>query len=258
MAEGLHTRATRRRASAETRTSRRTMGWVKGVLLSVLVVLAVSVAAFTIAPTARASAASSGTDTPPPPCPAGYTCTTIPCSTSNCPVVQIGPTTNISVDPQQYAFVDLYDFPAGDAPEVLLCADTAPLAQVAPMCATGQPDVPIYTPIFSDGQGFASMVVPEVENDGSAAIAAEQLGDDSDKGSFFCDNGPDYCSLVVFDNNLDGSLSPDATNTAVTPVSFASNGTGCSDATLVNTESDFGIEGLVQSADSARLPRRRD
>jgi PBP superfamily domain len=219
--------------------------------LALLIIAGVSMAGFAVAPTPRASAATATTDTPPPPCPAGYTCVSIPCSSSQCPTIEAGPTSDISSNPQQYAFVNLYDFPAGDTPEVLLCADTTPLSQAAPMCSIGLPSPPISAPIFSDGEGFASTVVPEIENNGGTGLDGEVLGNDSDKGTFYCDNGPDYCSVVVYDYNLNDSTTPSSANTAVIPVSFAAAETGCKNPTLINSASDFGIEGLIQTVDSS-------
>ena len=59
----------------------------------------------------------------------------IPCTTGTCPTVEAGPTSDLGTNPAQYAFIDLYDFPAGDSPEIALCADTAPLSKSAPLCS---------------------------------------------------------------------------------------------------------------------------
>jgi uncharacterized membrane protein YgcG len=219
------------------------------------VVVAAAIVSGVVGANPHASAQSAASATPPPPCPTGYTCISTPCSTGSCPTVQAGPTKDLGVDPPQYAFVDLYDFPPGDAPGVWLCADTAPLATQAPLCAISWsgavPVHPVYAPIFGDGTSMVTYQVPEVQNDGEAAITGEQLGDPSVRGTFFCDDGADPCSLVVFDPGLGGSETPDSDNTVVLPVTYAASGNGCPSATLVNTESDFGIEGLIGAADQA-------
>jgi hypothetical protein len=196
-----------------------------------------------------AAAASTPVQTPAPPCPTGYSCVTIPCSTGTCPTIEAGPTSNIGTNPTQYVFIDLYNFPAGDSPAIWLCADVAPITTKAPLCSTAP--APEYAPIFADGSGFITDPVPEVENDGESPISGEVLGNPVEKGTFYCDNGPDLCSLDVFDTDLDGSDTPDTSNTAVVPVTFAASGAGCSKATLVNTESDFGVEGLIASANES-------
>ncbi|MFZ0667956.1 MAG: hypothetical protein WAM97_19575 [Acidimicrobiales bacterium] len=249
MTRGQHER--QQKGDTPARGNRTKRFSLSSLLLALLIVAGVLMAGFAVAPTARASAATTAAATPPPPCPTGYTCVTIPCSSSQCPTIEAGPTSDISSNPQQYAFVDLYDFPADDTPEILLCADTAPLAQAAPMCSIGQPSPPISAPIFSDGEGFASTVVPEIENNGGTGLDGEVLGNDSDKGTFYCDNGPDYCSIVVYDYNLNDSTTPSSANAAVIPVSFAPADTGCVNPTLVNSGSDFGIEGLIQTVDQS-------
>jgi hypothetical protein len=254
MARGMHSaKATRARSATGGRETRpadgRSRSWsFKNAALGLLMVAAliISGVAALSAQTGSAAAASKSVQTPAPPCPSGDSCVTIPCATGPCPTVEAGPTSDIGVNPEQYVFIYLYDFPAGDSPAIWLCADTTPLSQALPLCSTAP--APEYTPIFDDGSGFITDPVPEVENDGETAISGEILGNPSEKGSFFCDNGPDLCSLDVFDTNLDGSETPDASNTAVLPVSYAASGGGCPSATLLNTESDFGIEGLIATA----------
>ena len=219
--------------------------------LGLVIVSAAVVAGVASAATPHAAAAATpSASTDAPPCPGGYTCITLPCSTGTCPTVEAGPTSDLGTNPQQYAFFDLYDFPPGDEPEIALCSDTAPLAQKAPLCSASPG--PVYAPIFSNGTGFITYKVFEVApGPGQSPISGEILGDDADKAPFYCDNGPDLCSLVVFDQNLDNSSIPSASNTAVMPITYQASTSGCPSATLINTESDFGIEGLVGAANKS-------
>jgi len=245
MTRGLH-------CAKKTRTHTKKGGTgmsIKNASLGLLMVAAATISGLTLSAAPHASAATAAADASAPPCPAGYTCVVLPCSSSACPTIEAGPTSDIGTDPAQYVFVNLYDFPSGDAPEITLCADTVPLSQAAPLCSTAPG--PVYTPIFSDGSGFATYQVPEVENDGASPISGEILGNGAQKGTFYCDNGPDLCSLAVFDTNLDGSNAPDATNTAIIPITYQAATGGCPKATLVNTESDFGIEGLIATANES-------
>ncbi|MGO9341981.1 MAG: hypothetical protein ACLP6E_05615 [Acidimicrobiales bacterium] len=246
MARGLHEKS-------KTHEKTKTTVSLKSAALGLTMLSALVIAGVTSAATPRTAAAAQPTQsasTAAPPCPTGYSCVTIPCSTGTCPTVEAGPTSDLGTNPAQYAFIDLYDFPAGDSPEIALCADTAPLSQSAPLCSEGP--APVYAPIFSDGTGFISYQVIEDESGpGQTPISGEILGDDAQKGTFYCDNGPDLCSLVVFDANLDDSSTPDTSNTALMPVTYAASTGGCPGAALVNTESDFGIEGLIGAANQS-------
>ncbi len=244
MARGLHEKARQK--------SKRSVP-LKCAALGLTMLSAAVIAGFTSAAIPRAAAAAQTVQSAPsaaPPCPTGYRCVTIPCSTGTCPTIEAGPTSDLGTNPAQYAFVDLYNFPPGDAPEIALCADTTPLSKSAPLCS--EAPAPVYAPIFSNGTGFISyQVIEDEKGEGQTAISGEVLGDDAEKGTFYCDNGPDLCSLVVFDSNLDDSSSPDASNTAVIPVTYAASTGGCPGAALVNTESDFGMEGLIGVANQS-------
>ena len=210
---------------------------LKNAVLAFLMVSAAVVSGLALASNPRAEAASSvsAANTAAPPCPTGDSCVTLPCSTGTCPTVQAGPTHDLGTNPAQYAFVKLYNFPPGDEPEIAECTDIAPLSDSAPLCSDSPP--PLYAPIFSDGTGFISYQVVEDESGpGQTPISGEVLGDDAVKKTFYCDNGPDLCSLVVFDQNIDGSSVPDAANTAVLPVTYAASTGGCPGATRQHRE----------------------
>jgi len=211
-------------------------------MCSVLLLAAVTVAV-EVGQVAPASATTGRTAAPP--CQQGYTCVTIPCATAPCPTVEAGPTANLGASGgSQYVFVDLYDFPAGDAPSVWYCADTTAVAKGPPLCSTGPG--PLQLPqITSDGTAFVNYQVEERGVDGNSPFSGEVPGNASATGSFFCDDGPDSCSLDVVDQALDGHATPDSTNTAVVPVSFVPSSSGCPKGAVVSSESDFGIEGLL-------------
>src|ERR1700722_10534143 len=208
MARGMHTAKAKR---ARSETSMSTMSQPAGSRISsfknaalgalmvtaVIISGAVALSAQGVSAAAATNTASTNTtETPAPPCPpTGYSCVTIPCATGTCPTVEAGPTKDLGTNPEQYVFIYLYNFPAGDSPAIWLCADKTPIANAAPLCSTGPG--PQYTPIFDDGSGFITYAVPEVEDNGEQPISGEVLGSPAEKGTFFCDNGPDLCSLDV-------------------------------------------------------------
>jgi len=154
----------------------------------------------------------------------------------------------------QFVFVKLFHFPAGDDVDVNYCANTAPLARRAPLCdaeGTATLSYPEYVlPIFANGTSAVSYGVVENTDTGNPPFVGTVPGT-SERGSFFCDNGPHDCSIDVTDPLLGSSLynaTPVPGNTAVLPVSFAATGDGCPSARFVNTESDFGIENLLPIA----------
>ncbi len=245
MSHGLHAR-------------RKTTSPLRNVVLGSMLIAAAVVTGVSGIATPRASASGAAAVLAPPPCPAGDSCVSIPCSTGTCPTVQAGPTTGIQETPApEYVFVNLYGYPVGDAPGVWLCTDTTPLSTALPMCMISVPQTEpqgqpvLYAPIFANGSSEVSFEVPEVLNDGETPITGEELGDPSVRGTFFCDNSTDPCSIDVFDPGLGGTESATTANTIVMPVTYAASGTGCPKATLVDTESDFGIEGLVDDANQS-------
>lgn len=227
----------------------RTYSSFKNVLLGFAMVVAAVGLTIASPSASNASAVSTSAGSTAPPCPTGYTCETIPSpcpSGSVCPTVEAGPTSNIGTNPAQYVFVHLYNFPADDTVQIWLCQDTTPLSKAPPICSTAP--APGSAPILSDGTGFVTYSVPEVTKTGNAPISGEVPGNPTVRGSFYCDDGPDYCSLGIFDTSLDGNVTPDTTNTAIVPITYAAGTSGCRGANLVNTESDYGIEGLIGDA----------
>lgn len=210
-------------------------------LVALPLALAVPVlSAVTVASPAPAAAAAGA----PPSCPTADTCVTVPCAVSPCPTVEAGPTTDLGVDGgEQYVFVDLYDYPVGSVPVVYYCTDTTALSKAPPLCASAPAPKPVQ--VFPDGTAQSNYQVEEVLNDGESPLSGSVPGKSGSAGTFFCDDGPDPCSLDVYDFALDGQAVPDPANTAVVPVSFVPQSKGCPGASIVDTESDFGIEGLL-------------
>jgi hypothetical protein len=210
---------------------------------SLMLVLGAVTVGVAVGPVAPASAVTG--QGVPPPCPQGYSCVTIPCASSPCPTVEAGPTSNLGASGgSQYVFVDLYDFPAGDAPAVWYCADSRTMAKGPPLCSTGPG--PLQLPqIGSDGTAFVNYQVEERGVEGNSPFSGEVPGEAGSTGSFFCDDGADPCALDVVDQGLDGQATPDSANTAVVPVSFVASSSGCAKGAVVSSESDFGIEGLL-------------
>jgi hypothetical protein len=222
-----------------TDTSRQRTRTLRAVIAFLLVAAAVATGA-TLASSGSAGAASSHA-TPAPPCQNGDSCVVIPCSTSPCPTLEAGPVTNLG--PAQYVFVHLYNFPVGDLPAVWYCSAVQSLATGPPVCSVAPG--PEQLPVFADGTAFVSYQVLERANDGSDALVGEVPGKPTDTGSFYCDDGADPCALDIFDSGLDGQTTPDTNNTAVVPLNFVPSSSGCPKGTVVNSESDFGIEGLI-------------
>ena len=217
-------------------------------LVRVATCVALLLAAVTVAvEVGQVAPASAGTGqiVEAPPCPQGYSCVTIPCAGNPCPTVEAGPTSNLGASGgAQYVFINLYDFPVGDAPAVWYCADTTAIDKGPPLCSTGPG--PLQLPqITSDGTAVVNYQVEERGVDGNSPFSGEVPGNGAQTGSFFCDDGADPCSLDVVDPALDGHSTPDSANTAVIPVSFVPASSGCPKGDVVSSESDFGIEGLL-------------
>lgn len=197
-------------------------------------------------PTAR-SASSSGFT-----CPKGDACSTIPAKCpvhTTCPTVEAGPVNDLGVG--QYTFVNLKNFNPGDEILIAYCQDTVPLAKAAPLCddaGTATLENPtVGVPIFADGQSSYSYSVAEDTDDGNAPFQGEVPGTGT-KGVFFCDNGPNYCAIVVTDSDLNRSQIPSPQNSTELRVSFQALGTGCPRAKTIDTMSDFGIESALVTA----------
>ena len=188
------------------------------------------------------SASAAVPQSPPPVCPNGYSWVAIPCPHAPCPTAEVGPSSGLvgSLAQPQSVFVDLYQYPVGDTPTVYYCSDTAPITSRAPLCEP----TPVQLPILPDGTSAGSQQVIEVQNNGAAPLSGF-VPNGTTSGTFFCDTGANPCSVDIFDPALDRSRTPDANNTIVVPVQFLADSSGCPNGTVLNTVSDFGIEGLL-------------
>ncbi len=206
-----------------------------------------ALAAGPLAGLALAGPAGAAPLAPPATCPTGDTCVSLPapCADGVCPTAVVGPTSGISdstlTDPQR-VFVTLYGFPAGDVPSVYFCADTTPLSSAPPLCLTAP--APVALPVYADGSTAGSQAAPEDERNGNGPLSG-QVPRGTTQGTFYCDNGADTCSIDVFDPALRPSHSPNTDDTLVAPVRFQPDSAGCPKGTILNTVSDFGIEGLL-------------
>jgi hypothetical protein len=186
-------------------------------------------------------------------CATGFVCETIPsnCHTSKCPSVELGPVKDLGIG--QYVFIKLRDFPPNDSVDVNYCTHVVPLVKSPPLCdVLGTQLLPapqLVLPVFSNGTSAISYGIMEDPNTGNPPFQGGVPGTNK-HGTFFCDDGPHYCAIVVTDPNLGpvADLTPSPANTAVFPVTFAGSSNGCPKAAFVNTESDFGIENLLPLA----------
>jgi hypothetical protein len=185
----------------------------------------------------------------PPPCPQGDACVTVPpvCpSGQTCPTVQMGPSTDLG--PNQWVYLNMYNFEAGAHLEVAICTDTAPLP-TPPLCITNAtaslPIANYLVQTFADGSTSISYQLDELSSTDPPFEGAAP-GIPTDKGTFLC-NLTSPCSIDVIDTGPQGTGPAVATdsNTAVLPFTFAPPNNGCPTATTVNSESEFGIDVLL-------------
>jgi hypothetical protein len=196
---------------------------------------------------------------------AGDTCAEMPCPTGrNCGVVVAAPTS--SLGPGQYVYLHLYNFVPGDTGVTMYyCANPGGATTLAgiPTCAKtntssdsdASQEVGIYPPststIVPQGTAIASMQAAEVATS-STPIAGFQYNGPGDNGTgaepgFFCDGTADNpCAIVLTDSAITfGHPASSSANSVVIPVAFASSTAACSNASVVSTESEFGIELLM-------------
>jgi hypothetical protein len=188
------------------------------------------------------------------------TCADMPCPTgANCGVVVAGPTTGLGAG--QYVYLNFYDFAPGDSgTTIYYCADPGDLSTLTstPTCGNTDTDsnaeapqqVRIYpastSTIIPQGTSAASMQAAEVSSP-SEPISAQQYNPTVDEPGFFCDGTTaNACAIVVTDASITpGQPASTSSNSVIIPISFATGTTGCPNATVVSTESEFGIDLLM-------------
>jgi hypothetical protein len=194
-------------------------------------------------------------------CPAGTgSCVqvSLPCAgPSACPTVVVGPTSDL-LD-QQYVYFAMSNFPAGDFLRVAYCATDGSGTIVAdPYCGTTTGGGLVLKPqtVLADSSGSAiasaAVAYDPSGQDNTPVPAIPLVYDGGGASSFFCDNGPDYCSFVVTDTGSDPNGTTDTqANTVVIPLNFSLGATVCpaSDPTL-NTDSAFTVEHLIPAVDA--------
>ncbi len=182
--------------------------------------------------------------------------------TSSCPVVVVGPTENVGEG--EYVYLSMEDFPASYDVRIALCpVAKVPVIGTNPSCANGlDPDgvtlSPSEVPVSPEGIGGASFPTEvDASGEGNTPLPAikliSTLPADPNVQSFFCDNGPDYCALFVQDYPPgEATTTLNSSNTAVVPLSFASQTGGCpKSAPLVSTDSAFSVEHFIPAADDS-------
>jgi hypothetical protein len=209
------------------------------------------------------SAASA--DTPVANCPGGVSqCVSVTPSgcTSSCPTVIVGPTTNVGQG--EYVYLSLEDFASQTVARIALCpVGKVPVVGTNPSCAYGQdPEGVALTPssIQVNPTGVTGASFPtelDLGGQGNTPLPASRLIStlpaDPSATSFFCDNGPDYCALFVQEYPAGESATTlNSANTAVVPISFASQTSGCpKSAPIVSTDSGFSVEHFIPAADDS-------
>ncbi len=192
--------------------------------------------------------------------PAGSVCQTIPanCPTDQyCPTIVAQPTTNLASPQAVYLTLDNF-FETTDSIYIQYCQDTQPLSKKPPLCVAQSdgeltnPQV-VVKPFPATGSVSYAFQVLYIAK-GSTPFGGVVPGTKT-TGSFLCD-AEDPCSIDVTDPFLGkhgsaSNVTPSPTNTAVIPVSFAASDAGCPRAEFTDTESEFGIDGLLAATASA-------
>jgi hypothetical protein len=183
---------------------------------------------------------------------------TLPCATTVCPTVDVGPVTGIADG--QYVFVKAMNFPSGYSMRIAVCSTTSPVTD--PACLNGPWESNVWAPVS----------VPITVNAGKSNFTQDAYPaffDQAGQGnnplpahfvtggvapSFYCDNSSNPCAVeVTMEQGVGlsvGNGPPDsASNTVVLPLSFSAQAAGCpaSDPVL-NTDSSFSLEHFLPSA----------
>jgi hypothetical protein len=219
----------------------------------VLLLVAALVSVGVVVPT-HTDAASAAAQPFPGPCPGGIAAcvqVTLPCQTSPCPSVVAGPTDALVSD--QYVYMAMSNFPAGDAVRIAYCTtDGSGTIVPDPYCATNVQGIALskqFVVTNASGSAVASAPVAyDPQGQDSPPLPAVPLVQDGDPASsFFCDNGPDFCALEITDDGAIGIGPTDTTdNTMIIPLDFSPGASACptSDPNVFS-DSSFTVEHLI-------------
>jgi hypothetical protein len=241
-----------RRGSSLARTGR-----VFSVVASVFLCLGISVAAAGVVEalplTHNSASPPAGVVAQTSNCPTMDVCASLPCKhKGHCPTVEATPTSDLGTE--QWVYLNVSNFPAGDLLEASYCTATKPITSKSePLCdAISTPTLPNpqqQLPIFSNGTAVTSFQVelnpPAPGNIAYSGVVPGSIPPVT--GNFFCDNGPQKCAIIVTDSALGGAANsgvPTSANTLVIPIKFRNASTGCPSAQFVFTSSDFSVEQL--------------
>jgi hypothetical protein len=201
------------------------------------------------------------------PCPGGAgACIQVqlPCQTAPCPSLVAGPTQDLASD--QYVYLALSDYPVGDTVRIAYCtSDGSGTIDGDPNCATntagGIKLGKQFVEIGANGSTNAAQPVdfdpPGQDNPALSAVPLVQNGQPA--SSFFCDNGPEFCDIVVTDDGPVTGAGPTdtAANTVEIPLNFSAGAAACptSDPQIFS-DSSFTVEQLIPAAVQATCSQK--
>jgi len=184
------------------------------------------------------------------PCPVGQT---------TCPTIDVAPNTNMNDG--QFTYVTAKNLPAGHYLRVAFCS--AATTSTDPSCLTGnwnsQSLTPTTVPVVANdtNQNLTTISYPvfyDPAGQGNATIPAHDLiNAHGIQPGFNCDTTSHPCSLVVTDETADEGLGngPEitATNSAVVPIGYAPESSGCpSSDPQLQVSSSFSVEHFIPAA----------
>ena len=198
--------------------------------------------------------------------PAGDTCANLPCPSTDpyCGSVVAGPTSDLG--PGQYVYLDFSGFDPGDSGiTIYYCADPGASTTLssAPLCAVhnttsysdAYQEIPIYpasaSSILPAGTSTASIQAAEVSAPSDPIAGSTIHTSPAVDGNFYCDGTTaNPCAIVITDASITpghpvSSTVGAAANSVVIPLNFRPEGSGCPNASVVSTESEFGIDTLM-------------
>jgi hypothetical protein len=230
-------------------------------------------AGHTAQPAAKTTTTTTTTTLPPQgqptaggivPCPQGDpstdTCAAMPCPTGiYCGTVVAGPTSDLGAG--QFVYLNFSGFDPGDGGiTIYYCSDPGGGVTLSgpPTCgdqnlsssAENDQQVQIYpassSSVLVPGTSEASMQAAEVAAP-SAPLAGEEYNVAGDPAQgFYCDGtAANPCAIVITDATINHSPASTTANSLVLPISFAPSTSGCPNAAVVSTESEFGIDVLM-------------